>query len=163
MFRLCWRRPLPIVMLALGLAVRAAIGGAGGPALAQRCLAERRRSAQACWPTRRRAVIAGIGINVQPEQFPRIWTRRQPRCCWKAWVSREDMLVALLDAVDRFALSCRGDSAQFKRASSYANGRRVRAGDPKASPAASTRPDFCECAKIMERRPPSLPAASRPI
>jgi BirA family biotin operon repressor/biotin-[acetyl-CoA-carboxylase] ligase len=79
------------------------------------------------------AIVAGIGINVNHMEFP---VEVAPlatslRLEGKRSVSREDLLVALLQSIDKLMkiLTERGAPAildRFTRASSYARGRRVR-------------------------------------
>jgi|HubBroStandDraft_6_1064221.scaffolds.fasta_scaffold216076_2 BirA family biotin operon repressor/biotin-[acetyl-CoA-carboxylase] ligase len=128
---------LPVVMLALGVAVREAIEQVT------------QLSADLRWPNdvmiggkkcagilaqlEGEAVIAGIGINVNHSRFPGELESLATSLLLQGerGVSREDLLVTLLRSVDRW---CRVLKAQggdvilnmFASASSYANGRRVR-------------------------------------
>ena len=105
-------------------------------------------------------IIAGIGINVSQTEFPDdLETPATSLLLEGVTVSREDLLVALVERVDRYTrLSSDEILRQFANASSYVFGKRVRAeaggAISKASPAGSIRRDSCGCAKIMERRPP---------
>jgi BirA family biotin operon repressor/biotin-[acetyl-CoA-carboxylase] ligase len=128
---------LPLVMLALGLATQEAIAQATGLA------------ADLCWPNdvllggRKCAgilahlegavVIAGIGINVSHARFPPEIEALATslRLEGAAAVSREELFVALIRAVDDCCRILTKDGAaailkMFSRASSYAQGRRVR-------------------------------------
>jgi BirA family biotin operon repressor/biotin-[acetyl-CoA-carboxylase] ligase len=72
------------------------------------------------------AVIAGIGINVNQAEFP-AELEATSLLLSGATTTRQDVLAALLDAVDRY---CVADPAEIRRmfeaSSSYARGRRVR-------------------------------------
>jgi len=127
---------LPLVTLALGLAAVDAIAlGAG-----LRCdlrwpndvLARGRKCAGILVQNHEDALIAGIGINANHEQFPeavgdvaislRMVTGREQ--------SRELLLLALLDSIDRRTAQLVNDGADailhdFAKASSFVRGRRV--------------------------------------
>jgi BirA family biotin operon repressor/biotin-[acetyl-CoA-carboxylase] ligase len=136
---------LPVLMLALGIATQRAIADVAGlaadlrwpndvliedpfgkPGTAKKCagiLAQLEGS----------AVVAGIGINVNHSAFPSEIAELATslRLAGKQGVSREDLLVALLDEIDACCkiLTTRGPSAilqLFERNSTYAQGRRVR-------------------------------------
>jgi BirA family biotin operon repressor/biotin-[acetyl-CoA-carboxylase] ligase len=75
------------------------------------------------------AVVSGIGINVAQREFPRdLETPATSLLLEGARVSREDLLVALVEAVDRATtLTAAEILSGFTAASSFAHGRRVRA------------------------------------
>ncbi len=124
---------LPVVMLALGLATQEAIAEVTGLAADLRwpndVLVDGRKCAGILAQLEGAAIIAGIGVNVNQTAFPRdldslatsLWL------AGKQGVSREDLLVALVNAVES---CCRQDPStildMFTRASSYAEDRRVR-------------------------------------
>lgn len=128
---------LPVVTLALGLAVVAGILSTTDAACDLRwpndVLIGDRKCAGILTQLDGGAIIAGIGINVNQESFPQelapIATSlriARGRVC-----SRERLLVALLDAVDthRALLEREGREPilrMFSQASSYVQGRRVR-------------------------------------
>jgi BirA family biotin operon repressor/biotin-[acetyl-CoA-carboxylase] ligase len=128
---------LPVIMLALGLATQEAIAEVTGLATDLRwpndVMLNGRKCAGILAQLEGGAVVAGIGINVNHTVFP---AEIEPlatslRLEGKRGVSREDLLVALIHAVDASSrvLMERGTSAildMFSRASSYAQGRRVR-------------------------------------
>ena len=129
---------LPVAMLALGLATQEAIGRVTGLAADLRwpndVMAGGKKCAGILAQLEGDAVIAGIGINVNHSKFPR---EIEPLATsllleGQRGVSREDLLVALLESIDT---SCQvlkepkgADTilSMFARASSYAAGRRVR-------------------------------------
>jgi BirA family biotin operon repressor/biotin-[acetyl-CoA-carboxylase] ligase len=128
---------LPVVMLALGLSTQEAIAHVTGLAADIRwpndVMINGKKCAGILAQLEGSAVVAGIGINVNHTMFP---TAIEPlatslRREGKRGVSREDLLVALLHAVDAVVqvLVEQGPAAilnMFTRASSYAQGRRVR-------------------------------------
>lgn len=126
----------PVVMLALGLAVREAIVNASGLAADLRwpndILIQEKKCAGILAQMEGDAVIAGIGINVGHSSFPE--EIRELATSLKiegARVRREDVLTALLRAIDEHSriLTDEGPDAilrRFARVSSYAAGRRVR-------------------------------------
>jgi BirA family biotin operon repressor/biotin-[acetyl-CoA-carboxylase] ligase len=138
---------LPVLMLALGIATRRAIeevaglaadlrwpndvliatdGSISNPGAAKKC-------AGILAQLEGEAVVAGIGINVNHTVFP---SEIEPmatslRLAGKRGVSREDLLVTLLEEIDACCkiLAMEGSPAilqLFTRHSSYAQGRRVR-------------------------------------
>jgi BirA family biotin operon repressor/biotin-[acetyl-CoA-carboxylase] ligase len=125
------------MMLALGLATQEAIAESTGLAADLRwpndVMLNGKKCAGILAQLEGTAVVAGIGINVNHAKFP---GEIEPlatsiRLEGKRGVSRENLLVALLNAVDTSAniLSDQGPSAildMFARASTYAEGRRVR-------------------------------------
>lgn len=128
---------LPVVMLALGLAAREAIVIATPLVPDLRwpndVLINGHKCAGMLAQVDGGAVIAGIGINVSQSQFPPdLETPAISLAMAGANVAREDLLVALAHAFDRYteALSLGGATVilrAFTEASSYAAGRRVRA------------------------------------
>jgi len=128
---------LPLVMLALGLATQEAIAQATGLAADLRwpndVLLGVRKCAGILAQLEGGAVIAGIGINVSHSRFPPKIAdlATSLRLEGAAAVSREELLVALIRAVDDCCKILTKDGAaailkMFNRASSYAQGRRVR-------------------------------------
>ncbi len=128
---------LPVVMLALGLATQEAIAQVTGLAADIRwpndVMVNGKKCAGILAQLEGSAVVAGIGINVNHTMFPAeidplaTSLRREGM----RGVSREDLLVALLSAIDITVgvLVEQGSAAildMFSRASSYAHGRRVR-------------------------------------
>jgi BirA family biotin operon repressor/biotin-[acetyl-CoA-carboxylase] ligase len=73
-------------------------------------------------------IIAGIGINVSQTEFPTdLETPATSLVIEGMRVSREDLLVALVESVDRYTrLNSDDILRQFTDASSYVSGKRVR-------------------------------------
>jgi BirA family biotin operon repressor/biotin-[acetyl-CoA-carboxylase] ligase len=127
----------PVVTLALGLATRAAIAKTTRLTPDLRwpndVLLRGRKCAGILAQLEGDAIVAGIGINVSQSEFPEgLDTPATSLLLEGVAVSREDLLVALVHAVDDCCriLSEEGPDAimrQFAQASSYASGRRVRA------------------------------------
>jgi BirA family transcriptional regulator, biotin operon repressor / biotin---[acetyl-CoA-carboxylase] ligase len=128
---------LPVVMLALGLAAQEAIAKSTGLAADLRwpndVLLDSKKCAGILAQIEGDAVVTGIGINVNHTAFPAEIAELATslRIAGGAPVSREELLVALLEAVDRClnVLEQEGPEAilrLFSRSSSYAEGRRVR-------------------------------------
>lgn len=127
---------LPLVMLALGLAAREAIAQVAGLAADLRwpndVLLGGRKCAGILAQLEGGVVIAGIGINVSHARFPpEIEDLATSLVLEGAAISREDLLVALVRAVDDCCRILTGEGApvilkMFSHASSYAQGRRVR-------------------------------------
>ena len=162
MCRWCWlRKPVPVIMLALGLAARQAIG-CGDLRWPNDVLVNGKKCAGVLAQLEGDTIIAGIGINVSQTEFPAdLETPATSLLLEGVTVSREDLLVALVDAwIVIHALSPDEILREFTNASSYVFGKRVRVDQVsqawRASPAGSIRRASCGCAKIMERRPPSL-------
>ena len=128
---------LPVVMLALGLAAREAIMETTSLAPDLRwpndVLIGGKKCAGMLAQLEGGAIIAGIGINVGQAEFPEgLDTPATSLTMAGAHVAREDVLVALMAALDRHTeiLSREGPPSilrAFSDASSYANARRVRA------------------------------------
>ena len=128
---------LPVAMLALGLAAQEAIAEVTGLAADLRwpndVILHGKKCAGILAQLEGAAVVAGVGINVNHSKFPAEIEplATSPRLEGHCGVSREDLLVALLNAVDASmkVLAENGSAAildMFTRASSYARGRRVR-------------------------------------
>jgi BirA family transcriptional regulator, biotin operon repressor / biotin---[acetyl-CoA-carboxylase] ligase len=127
---------LPLVMLALGLATQHAIADVSGLAPDLRwpndVLLGEKKCAGILAQIEGDAVIAGIGINVGHTSFPPdIATLATSLLLAGASASREALLAALVGAVDDSCgvLTSSGPAAicdAFTRASTYAQGRRVR-------------------------------------
>jgi BirA family biotin operon repressor/biotin-[acetyl-CoA-carboxylase] ligase len=127
---------LPIVTLALGLAVVEAIGATTGIVCDLRwpndVLVGNRKCAGILTQLEGAAVIAGIGINVNHAAFPPDLTdvATSLRIASGRPHSREDLLQALLPAVDSCCGLLAGEGKEpildmFTNASSYVRGRRV--------------------------------------
>jgi BirA family transcriptional regulator, biotin operon repressor / biotin---[acetyl-CoA-carboxylase] ligase len=127
---------LPVVMLALGLATRHAIADVTGLAPDLRwpndVLLGEKKCAGILAQIEGDAIVAGIGINVGHTSFPPdIAPLATSLLLAGASASREQLLAALVRAVDDSCslLTRQGPVAicdAFARASSYAQGRRVR-------------------------------------
>jgi BirA family biotin operon repressor/biotin-[acetyl-CoA-carboxylase] ligase len=132
---------LPIVMLGLGIATQRAITEVAGIAADLRwpndVLIEAGGIARKCAgilaQTEGSAIVAGIGINVNHTNFPSDLEAAATslRMAGRMGVSREDLLVALIEEVDGCCriLTMQGADTilrMFARASSYVQGRRVR-------------------------------------
>jgi BirA family transcriptional regulator, biotin operon repressor / biotin---[acetyl-CoA-carboxylase] ligase len=127
----------PIVMLALGLAAQDAIAEVAGLAADLRwpndVLIDDRKCAGILAHLEGSAVVAGIGINVHQNVFPRDLDSPATslRLAGKNGVSREELLVALVNAVEGCCkiLTEEGPGTilqMFTQGSSYVEGRRVR-------------------------------------
>lgn len=127
---------LPVMMLALGLAAQEAIAKTSGIAADLRwpndVIIDGKKCAGILAQIEDGAIVAGIGINVNHVQFPEdLADLATSLRLAGAIVSREDLLIALLRAIDdacQMMVEC-GSAAileAFARASSYAAGRRVR-------------------------------------
>jgi len=128
---------LPVLMLALGLATQEAIAETTGLAADLRwpndVMINGRKCAGILAQLEGTAIVAGIGINVNHTMFPR---EIEPLATslkleGKRGVSREDLLVSLVNSIEACCkiLTDDGPAAilrMFTRASSYAEGRRVR-------------------------------------
>jgi BirA family biotin operon repressor/biotin-[acetyl-CoA-carboxylase] ligase len=120
-------KPVPVVMLSLGLAARQAIGY-GDIRWPNDVLINGKKCAGVIAQLEGGAIIAGIGINVSQTEFPAdLETPATSLLLEGARVSREDLLVALVEGVDRYTrLSSDEILRQFTNASSYVFGKRVR-------------------------------------
>ena len=122
---------LPVVMLALGLAAQEAIAKTSGIAADLRwpndVMIGGKKCAGILAQLEDGAIVAGIGINVNHEEFPEeIAPLATSLRLAGAYVEREDLLVALLRAIDDACemLIAQGTPAileAFTRASSYAS------------------------------------------
>ena len=121
-------KPVPVVMLALGLAARQAIGRSADLRWPNDVLLNGKKCAGVLAQLEGDTIIAGIGINVSQTGFPAdLETPATSLLLEGVTVSREDLLVALMDAVDRYTrLSPDEILRQFTNASSYVFGKRVR-------------------------------------
>jgi len=129
-------RALPVVMLTLGLATQEAIAQLASLAPDLRwpndVLLGGRKCAGILAQLEGDAIIAGIGINVAQTEFPPgLATSATSLLLAGARVNRDDLLLALADAVDRCCRILVEDGAHailrmFESCSSYARGRRVR-------------------------------------
>ncbi len=121
-------KPIPILMLSLGLATRQAMG-CGDIRWPNDVLVSGKKCAGVLAQLEGDAIIAGIGINVSQTGFPDdLETPATSLLLEGVRVSREDLLVALVNAVDRYCqLPAEETLRQFAAASSYVSGRRVRA------------------------------------
>lgn len=121
---------VPVVTLALGLATCEAIG-AGDLRWPNDVLLNGRKCAGILTQTEGASIIAGIGINVRQTEFPPgLDTPATSLALEGIEISREDLLLSLARAIDRTS-TLPGDEIvrRFTEASSYARGRRVRAGE----------------------------------
>jgi len=127
---------LPVVTLALGLAVRDAILQAADLVCDLRwpndVLIQSKKCAGILTELQGSAIIAGVGINVNHSRFPAelgdIATSLQ--LIGGRFYSREELLLELLPAIDRHCALLERDGrepilAMFSRVSSYVTGRRV--------------------------------------
>ncbi len=121
-------QPVPVIMLALGLAAREAIGCGADLRWPNDVLLNGRKCAGVLAQVEGEAIVAGIGINVSQTAFPRdLETPATSLLLEGVEVSREDLLVALVESVDRYrALSPQETLRRFAQASSYVFGKRVR-------------------------------------
>jgi BirA family transcriptional regulator, biotin operon repressor / biotin---[acetyl-CoA-carboxylase] ligase len=124
-------RPAPLLTLALGLAVREAIGEQADLRWPNDVLLSERKVAGILAQTEGDLVIAGIGINVSQRSFPEdLDTPATSLALEGIDITGEELLRSLVNAVERYvALPAEEILRQFEQASSYATGRRVRAGD----------------------------------
>lgn len=131
---------LPLVMLALGLAARDAImemTGADAAGLTpdlrwpNDVLLSGKKCAGILAAKEGDAIVAGIGINVHHREFPTdIAPLATSLLLSGATVSREELLIALANGVDRYCEILAKNGADpictaFAQASSYVSGRRV--------------------------------------
>jgi BirA family biotin operon repressor/biotin-[acetyl-CoA-carboxylase] ligase len=131
---------IPLIMLALGLAVQEGIAQTSGLAPDLRwpndVLLSGKKCAGILAQMESGSIIAGIGINVGHKEFPEdLHQIATSLARGKARVRREDLLVALVRAIDENLgiLKTKGASTvldMFTRASSYAIGRRVTVDQP---------------------------------
>lgn len=130
-------RGMPAAMLALGLGVQEAVAQATQLAPDLRwpndVLVNGRKCAGILAQVEGEAIVAGIGINVRQAMFPAAISEvaTSLRIEGAADLRREDLLIALVEAVERCCkiLTEQGPRAifeMFTRSSTYASGRRVR-------------------------------------
>ena len=129
---------LPVLTLALGLAAADAIAEATGLACDLRwpndLMLEGRKVAGILVQLLDSAAIAGIGINANHSEFPKQVAAEATslRIVGKRMYSREQLLVALLGAVERYSAILAGDEGKekilgmFSRRSTYARNKRVK-------------------------------------
>ena len=120
-------KPVPVIMLGLGLATRHAIGS-GDLRWPNDVLLNGKKCAGVLAQLENDMIIAGIGINVSQAEFPGdLETPATSLLLEGVTVSREDLLVALVESVDRYTrLGSDEILRQFTSASSYVVGKRVR-------------------------------------
>ena len=121
-------KPVPVVMLALGLATRHAIGHGADLRWPNDVLINGRKCAGVLAQLEGDTIVAGIGINVSQTGFPDdLETPATSLLLEGVTVSREDLLVALVESVDRYMrLGSDEILREFTNASSYVMGKRVR-------------------------------------
>jgi len=125
-------KPIPVLMLSLGLATRAALTSVSRLIVDLRwpndVLINGKKCAGAIAQLERDTIIAGIGINVSQTAFPDdLDTPATSLLLEGVTTSREDLLVALVECVDRYTqLSPDEILREFTNASSYVLGKRVR-------------------------------------
>jgi BirA family biotin operon repressor/biotin-[acetyl-CoA-carboxylase] ligase len=120
-------KPVPVIMLSLGLATREAIG-CGDIRWPNDVLLNGKKCAGVLAQLEGDMIIAGIGINVSQTEFPDdLETPATSLLLEGVTTSREDLLVALVEGVDRYTRLSSGEILRkFTNASSYVFGRRVR-------------------------------------
>jgi BirA family biotin operon repressor/biotin-[acetyl-CoA-carboxylase] ligase len=121
-------KPVPVIMLALGLATREAIGHSADLRWPNDVLINGKKCAGVLAQLEGDTIIAGIGINVSQTEFPGdLETPATSLALEGVTVSREDLLVALVETVDRYTrLSSDEILREFTNASTYVSGKRVR-------------------------------------
>ena len=125
-------QPVPVIMLSLGLAARDAIANMANLDVDLRwpndVLVHGKKCAGVLAQVEGGAIIAGIGINVSQTAFPDdLETPATSLLLEGARASREDLLVALVQSIDRYnELSADDILRCFADASSYVRGKRVR-------------------------------------
>jgi BirA family biotin operon repressor/biotin-[acetyl-CoA-carboxylase] ligase len=120
-------KPVPVIMLSLGLAARRAIG-CGDIRWPNDVLINGKKCAGVLAQLEADTIIAGIGINVAQTEFPDdLETPATSLLLEGVTVSREDLLVALVEFVDRYTrLSSDEILREFTNTSTYVSGKRVR-------------------------------------
>jgi BirA family biotin operon repressor/biotin-[acetyl-CoA-carboxylase] ligase len=121
-------KPVPVIMLALGLAARHAIGSGADLRWPNDVLLNGKKCSGVLAQLEGDTIIAGIGINVSQTAFPDdLETPATSLLLEGVTISREDLLAALVEGVDRFTrLGADEILRQFTSASSYVSGKRVR-------------------------------------
>ncbi|MEI9814003.1 MAG: biotin--[acetyl-CoA-carboxylase] ligase [Acidobacteriota bacterium] len=122
---------VPVLSLAIGLAVRSVIGEQADLRWPNDALLGGRKCAGILVQAEQGYVIAGIGINVAQREFPAdLDTPATSLLLEDIHTTREELLLALTPAVDRCVAMHAGQVLrEFGAASSYVKGKRVRAGD----------------------------------
>jgi BirA family biotin operon repressor/biotin-[acetyl-CoA-carboxylase] ligase len=123
--------PAPVMSLALGLAAREAINGDADLRWPNDVLIGEKKCAGVLAQAEGSLTIAGIGINVSQRGFPDDLDTPATSLALEGIVTtREELLAKLTAAVER-AVALPPDEIirRFTAASSYATGRRVRAGE----------------------------------
>jgi BirA family biotin operon repressor/biotin-[acetyl-CoA-carboxylase] ligase len=122
-------KPVPVIMLSLGLAARHAIANGADLRWPNDVLLNGKKCAGVLAQLEGDTLIAGIGINVSQTKFPDdLETPATSLLLEGVRIAREDLLVALVESVDRYTrLSSDEILRQFTNASSYVSGKRVRA------------------------------------
>ena len=125
-------KPVPVVMLALGLATREAIGGGADLRWPNDVLIHGKKCAGVLAHLEGDRIIAGIGINVSQTGFPDdLETPATSLRLEGVTVPREDLLVALVEAVDRHSALPAGEilrrfpNVSGRRVKAEANGRTI--------------------------------------
>ena len=120
-------KPIPVVMLALGLATREAVGS-GDLRWPNDVLLNGKKCAGVLAQLEGNTIIAGIGINVSQTEFPDdLETPATSLRLEGVQIAREDLLVALVELVDRYTgLDSDEILQRFTNASTYVFGKRVR-------------------------------------
>ena len=125
-------QPVPVIMLALGLATQDALATVSKLNVDLRwpndVLIHGKKCAGVLAQVEGDAIVAGIGINVSQTAFPPdLETPATSLLLEGRRVAREDLLVALVESVERYsALSPDDVLRRFADASSYVTGKRVR-------------------------------------
>lgn len=126
-------KPIPVIMLSLGLAARDALASVSRLNVDLRwpndVLVNGKKCAGVLAQLEGETIIAGIGINVSQTAFPEnLETPATSLVLEGVNASREDLLVALVENVDRYCNVPQEETLRrFADASSYTSGRRVRA------------------------------------
>jgi len=122
-------KPIPVTMLALGVATREAIAGGADLRWPNDVLLNGKKCAGVLAQLEGDTIIAGIGINVSQTEFPDdLETPATSLLLEGVQMAREDLLVALVELVDRYTkLGSDEILREFTNASSYVSGKRVRA------------------------------------
>jgi len=120
-------KPIPVVMLALGLATREAVGNAD-LRWPNDVLVNGKKCAGVLAQLEGDTIIAGIGINVSQTEFrDDLETPATSLRLEGVQIAREDLLVALVELVDRYTgLDSDEILQRFTNASTYVFGKRVR-------------------------------------
>lgn len=120
-------KPAPVLTLALGLAAREAMTTKADLRWPNDVLIGGRKCAGILTQAEGGVVLAGIGINVSQDRFPEgLDTPATSLRMEGIGTSREDLLVALVEAVDRHvALPQEEIVRRFSNASTYVSGKRV--------------------------------------